>query len=50
MAGLDYVFKVKGERQDSGFRPYEGVHEKVRGLMRSWLAREMVARVDFVPA
>ena len=49
MAGLDYVFKTKRERQDSGFRFYEGVYEKVRSLVRSWLAREMAARVDFVP-
>jgi hypothetical protein len=50
MAGLDYVFKTKPERQDSGFRMYEGVYERVRSLVRTWLAREMASRVDFVPA
>jgi hypothetical protein len=50
MAGLDYIFRTKGERQDSAFRLYDGVYEKIRSLVRSWLAREMAARVDFVPA
>jgi hypothetical protein len=50
MAGLDYVFKAQTERQDSGFRLYEGVYERIRSLLRTWLAREMAARVDFLPA
>lgn len=45
LGGLDYTFKTKGERQDSGFRIYDGVYEKIRSLVRSWLAKEMSTRV-----
>jgi hypothetical protein len=47
-AGLDYVFKSDGARQDSAFRLYEGVYEKVRALVRSWLAGEMTARMHAI--
>jgi hypothetical protein len=43
-AGLEYIFKTERERQDSAFRLYDGVYERIRGLVRSWLARELQAR------
>ena len=36
-AGLGYTFERPAGRQDSGFRPYEGVQEKVRSLLRGWI-------------
>ncbi len=48
MAGLDYIFNAKGERQDSAFQLYEGVYEKIRSLVRTWLAGEMASRMNLV--
>jgi len=36
-AGLGYTFERPAGKQDSGFRPYEGVQEKVRSLLRGWI-------------
>jgi hypothetical protein len=47
-AGLDYIFRTKRERQDSAFRLYDGPYEKVRGLVRSWLASEMTKRIESI--
>jgi hypothetical protein len=46
LAGLDYLFQAENERQDSGFRLYEGVYERVRSLLRSWLAQQLSLRVE----
>ncbi len=48
LGGLDYIFKTRAERQDSGFQLYDGVYEKIRSLVRSWLAKEMASRVGAV--
>ena len=44
--GLSYIFKRDRERQDSGFVLYGGVYERVRGLLRSWVARQMDFRLE----
>jgi hypothetical protein len=35
------MFKRDYERQDSAFALYDRVYERVRGLLRSWVARQM---------
>lgn len=50
-AGLDYLFKASWGRQDNGFRLYEGAYERIRDLVRSWLAAKLPApRFDAAPA
>lgn len=44
--GLSYLFKRDRERQDSAFVLYGGVYERVRGLLRSWVARQMDFRLE----
>jgi len=41
--GLGYVFKAPAGRQDSGYRPYGGVQERVRSLFRSWISAQIPA-------
>ena len=44
--GLSYMFKRGRERQDSAFVLYGGMYERVRGLLRSWVARQMDFRLE----
>src|SRR6185295_19658213 len=39
--GLSYVFKAERGRQDSAYAPYAAVYERVRGLLRSWVAEQI---------
>ena len=39
--GLGYMFERSTERQDSAFAPYSGIHEKVRALVRDWIAERL---------
>ena len=39
--GLDYMFRRQEGKQDSGYLSYDGVYEKIRGLLRSWLAQQV---------
>ena len=39
--GLSYLFQPPAGPQDSGMRPYSGVYERIRGLLRTWLANKM---------
>jgi Fatty acid desaturase len=41
--GLSYLFQQPAGRQDSAMKPYSGVYERIRGLLRSWLA----SKIDF---
>ena len=36
-AGLGYTFKRPAGKQDSAFRPYEGVQSRIRDLLRGWI-------------
>jgi hypothetical protein len=36
-AGLGYAFKRPEGKQDTGYRPYEGVQAQIRSLLRSWI-------------
>jgi hypothetical protein len=40
-AGLSYIFRRPNEGQDSAFEPYGGAHERIRGLVRSWVASHL---------
>jgi hypothetical protein len=44
--GLAYMFRRERERQDSGFLLYDGVYERIRSLLRSWVARQMEFRLE----
>jgi len=44
--GLAYLFEHKRGVQDSAFLPYGGVYERVRSLVRSWIARQIDFRLD----
>ncbi len=37
-AGLGYMFNRPSGKQDSSFAAYSGIHEKVRALLRDWIA------------
>jgi hypothetical protein len=37
-AGLGYMFAKRPGQHDRAFGPYEGQYERVRGLVRSWIA------------
>jgi Fatty acid desaturase len=39
--GLSYVFKAQRGRQDSAYAPYSAGYERVRGLLRSWVAKQI---------
>ena len=39
--GLSYVFKAERGRQDSAYAPYTAAYERVRGLLRSWVAKQI---------
>jgi hypothetical protein len=39
--GLSYLFQPPAGRQDSAMAPYTGVYERIRGLLRTWLAGKM---------
>ena len=41
--GLGYVFKSPAGRQDSGYRVYSGIQERVRSLFRSWISTQIPA-------
>jgi hypothetical protein len=41
--GLDYLFKPQEGRQDNGFQLYEGIYEKIRALLRTWIAERLPA-------
>lgn len=43
--GLSYLFKRPAGAQDSGFAAYDGVYERIRGLLRGWLASQMELRL-----
>lgn len=43
--GLTYLFTRPSERQDSAFALYDGVYERIRGLMRTWLAKQIDFRL-----
>lgn len=43
--GLSYVFQPSRERQDSAFALYDGAYERVRALMRGWVARQIDFRL-----
>jgi hypothetical protein len=36
-AGLGYTFKHPEGKQDRGFRPYAGLQEQIRSLLRGWI-------------
>lgn len=44
--GLTYMFASRNGRQDSAFSLYGGPYERIRGLLRSWLARQIEIRLD----
>ncbi len=44
--GLSYMFKRERQREDSGFLLYGGVYERVRSLLRSWVARQLDVRLE----
>jgi Fatty acid desaturase len=46
--GLSYLWRASRGRQDRAFHLYDGVYERVRGLLRSWLVAQM--EVDLTPA
>jgi hypothetical protein len=48
--GLGYMFRASPEGPDSALRPYTGVYERVRGLLRSWLAEHIELNLDPPPA
>jgi hypothetical protein len=39
--GLSYVFKAERGQQDSAYAPYTAAYERVRGLLRSWVAKQI---------
>jgi hypothetical protein len=39
--GLGYVFRRPEGQQDSGYRPYTGVQERVRALFRGWIKSQI---------
>ena len=39
--GLDYLFKNSHTHHDSAFLSYAGVHERIRGLVRTWIASQL---------
>lgn len=39
--GLSYLFQPSAGAQDSAMAPYGGVVERIRGLLRTWLASKM---------
>lgn len=41
--GLSYLFHSPAGGQDSAMAPYSGVYERIRGLLRSWIA----GKIDF---
>jgi hypothetical protein len=49
-AGLGYLFRRPAGRQDSAFRPYEGVTGRVRSLLRSWLRDQMPSPASVILA
>ena len=44
--GLSYLFRSKRERQDSAFALYDGAYERVRGMLRSWVAKQIDFRLE----
>jgi hypothetical protein len=44
--GLTYVFRQPAGTQDRGFAPYNALYEKVRGLVRSWIAKQLDLRIS----
>ena len=40
-AGLAYMFERTSGKQDSAFAVYSGLHEKVRSLLRDWIAERL---------
>ncbi len=46
--GLAYMFRREKGEQDSAFALYDGVYERVRGLFRSWIARQIDFKLNAV--
>lgn len=44
--GLSYLFKPEEGRQDSAFALYQGPYERIRALLRSWVAQQIDFRLD----
>jgi hypothetical protein len=44
--GLSYLFRREKGGQDSAFALYDGAYERVRGLLRSWVARQIDFKLD----
>lgn len=39
--GLSYLFRCERGQQDSAFALYDGPYERIRSLLRSWIARQI---------
>ncbi|MEX2245083.1 MAG: acyl-ACP desaturase [Dehalococcoidia bacterium] len=46
--GLAYTFRRERERQDSAFRLYDGAYERIRSLLRGWVAKQIDFRLGDV--
>ena len=44
--GLSYMFRAENGRQDSAFALYNGAYERVRAILRSWVAKQIDFRLD----
>ena len=44
--GLAYIFAPRAGRQDSAFAPYTAGYERLRGLLRSWVASQIDFRLS----
>jgi hypothetical protein len=44
--GLSYVFEAERGPQDSALIPYQGMYERARALLRSWVAQQIDFRLD----
>jgi hypothetical protein len=47
-AGLEYLFRPNGGAQDRAYAPYQGLAERLRALLRTWLARRISLEVGVV--
>jgi hypothetical protein len=44
--GLGYIYRAERDRQDSAFRLYGGAYERVRSLLRDWVASQIDFRLE----
>ena len=44
--GLTYLFCAEHGRQDSAYTPYAAAYERIRGLLRSWVAKQIDFQLD----